>query len=234
MKNKPTQLTAFLPCRKGSERVVNKNIRPFGAPDNSLIKIKLRQLMGAKLIDKIVVSTDDPEILELSSGSEFKAEPRLDIVQRPGELARSATSTDDLINHVADLIPGGDILWTHVTSPFIDAALYDEIITAYRLGAKQGHDSLMTVTPLRNFLWSKEGPVNYDPAIEKWPRTQTLKPMHIVNSGAFIAPAHIYKSQNNRIGKNPVLHALDRIQELDVDWMEDFELCERIWIAQQS
>ena len=37
-------LTLFLPCRRGSERVANKNTRPFADHPGGLLGVKLDQL----------------------------------------------------------------------------------------------------------------------------------------------------------------------------------------------
>lgn len=225
----PKKLTAFLPCRKGSERVLNKNTRAFNGVKGGLIGIKLRQLLATKTIDQIILSTDDPLIFKLCETPEFQSQGRLKVVSRPAQLALSSTTTDALIEHVAELIPKGHILWTHVTSPFLDRRTYDTLIKDYWASLAIGHDSLMTVTQIQNFLWNETGPINYDKAIEKWPRTQTLDPLYIINSGAFIASAEIYRKQHDRIGKNPKLFNLNHIQDLDIDRIDDFEFCETLW-----
>ena len=57
-------LTVFLPCRRGSERVPDKNTRPFGGFDHGLVELKLWQLEKACLVDNVVVSTDDAWIFK--------------------------------------------------------------------------------------------------------------------------------------------------------------------------
>lgn len=221
----PDPVTAFLPCRKGSERVPRKNIRPFGPFRHGLVEIKLGQLLACSAIDDIVLSTNDEEILDYAERLDA---PHLRLHRRADHLASSATSTDALIAHASDLIQSGHILWTHVTSPFVGATHYTEIVSAYRQALNEGYDSLMTTTPLHAFLWSETGPINYDRSVEKWPRTQTLAPVHEVNSAAFLAPREVYVSNGDRIGAHPRLHPLDRLAALDIDWEEDFVIAEQL------
>lgn len=215
----------FLPCRKGSERVPKKNIKPFAEAANGLIEIKLNQLIQAELIDEIVLSTNDEEILEYASSINS---PKLRIHKRKAELCSSSTSTDELVAHVVDLIPEGHILWTHVTSPFVTAKAYDKIIASYFTCLEDNYDSLMTTTPVHGFLWNDQEPINYDRTQEKWPRTQTIKPLHEVNSAAFIASSDIYKNLGDRIGARPFLYALNKIDSFDIDWPDDFAIAECI------
>lgn len=218
-------VTAFLPCRKGSERVPRKNIRPFGPYAGGLLEIKLGQLLGCAAIDHVVLSTNDSEIIAYAEGL---GADRLSIHRRAEELSSSATSTDDLVGHAHDLIPQGHILWTHVTSPFVRAEAYASAIATYRAALNDGYDSLMSVTPLRAFLWNEAGPVNYDRAVEKWPRTQTLTPVNEVNSAMFLAPVTVYADLEDRIGARPWLYPLDRLSAHDIDWEEDFVIAEQL------
>lgn len=217
------KITCFLPCRAGSQRVVKKNIKPFAGYKHGLIQIKLRQLLQAEKIDEVVLTTNDTDILAYA---ESMAEPRLRLHHRVEELSSSATSTDQLVAHALELIPEGHILWTHVTSPFITAKHYDDVIRNYWEQRKLGYDSLMTTTAIHGFLWQDEQPMNYDRTIEKWPRTQTLAPVHEVNSGAFLAPADLYRELDDRIGRRPYLYVMDRFTSFDIDWPEDFVIAE--------
>ena len=218
-------VTCFLPCRKGSERVPRKNIRPFGKVQNGLIEVKLKQLIAANLIDRIVLTTNDTEILDYASSLRSA---KLELHHRIEELSSSSTSTDQLVRHALELIPDGNILWTHVTSPFINARHYDEIIKCYFRQLGKGYDSLMTMTILHGFLWQDGKPLNYDRTTEKWPRTQTLAPVHEVNSGAFLAPSSVYQELDDRIGENPYLYAMNKLTSHDIDWPEDFLIAETL------
>lgn len=217
------KVTCFLPCRAGSQRVVKKNIKPFAGYEYGLIQVKLHQLLAAEKIDEVVLTTNDDDILAYA---ESLGDTRLRLHRRVEELSSSETSTDQLVAHALELIPEGHILWTHVTSPFITAKHYDDVIQSYFKQREQGYDSLMTTTKIHGFLWQDEQPMNYDRAIEKWPRTQTLAAVHEVNSGAFLAPADLYRKLDDRIGRRPYLYAMDKFTSFDIDWPEDFVIAE--------
>lgn len=217
------KVTCFLPCRAGSQRVVKKNTKPIASYRYGLLEIKLRQLLESEAIDEVVLSTDDAEILGYGDSLN---EPRLRLHRRTESLSSNITSTDQLVAHVLDLVSEGHVLWTHVTSPFITAKHYDEIIRVYLEMRGMGYDSLMTTTEIHGFLWMGGKPINYDRNNEKWPRTQTLDAVHEVNSGAFVAPADVYRELNDRIGRRPYLYAMDKLEGFDIDWPEDFMIAE--------
>jgi len=228
------EIVAFLPCRSGSERVVKKNTRRFAEFENGLVEIKIRQLMACHQVSRIVVSTDDQEVIDICYDLMKAYDKHLYVDFRPAHLARSSTSTDDLIKYVPTIINQGIILWTHVTSPFIDAELYDNAITVYKENFVSGaYDSLVSVTPMQTFIWDENGPMNYDRQVEKWPRTQTLPQWFEINSGMFIMSADLMLEYQDRIGKTPFLFPIGHQQAFDIDTKSHFEMSENMWKSMQ-
>jgi len=219
------KITAFLPCRKGSQRVPRKNIKPFAHISNGLVELKLNQLLECNKIDEVVLSTNDEDILMFARTID---DAKLTIHVRDDSLCTSETSTDDLVCHALELIPEGHILWTHTTSPFVNADEYSKAIDAYLNALEGGYDSLMSTTLIRGFLWDENAPINYDRAKEKWPRTQTISPIHEVNSAIFLNSATNYAAFNDRIGAKPLLYPMDKIIAHDIDWPEDFVIAESL------
>jgi pseudaminic acid cytidylyltransferase len=84
--------TAVIPARGGSKRIPRKNVRPFlGAP---LIARTVRTVRESGVFERILVSTDDPEIAEVST----RAGAEVPFV-RPGDLADDRTGTRAVIQH---------------------------------------------------------------------------------------------------------------------------------------
>lgn len=219
------KVIAFLPCRKGSQRVKNKNVRDFAGISGGLTYIKISQLLKVKEIKTIVISTNDEEVKTIAKSFDDK---RIVIDNRPDYLAESSTSTDELIAYVPKIIESGLVLWTHVTSPLVNEDVYSEAIKRYFENIRI-HDSLMSVTKIQKFIWNQNGPISYDRLKEKWPRTQTIDPLYEVNSAIFIADIEIYKNIGDRIGKKPLLFKTSEKQSFDIDWEDDFEIAEVLW-----
>lgn len=89
----PSKIIAVIPARGGSKGILRKNIREFaGYP---LIAYSIAAGLQSKLVDRVIVSTDDSEIAEVAR--EFGAEvPFL----RPPELARDDTLDLPVFEHV--------------------------------------------------------------------------------------------------------------------------------------
>lgn len=221
-------IAVFLPTRKGSERVKNKNTRKFSDFEGGLLELKLLQLKHLN-VEEVILSTNDEESLKVAKTLQ-KDFPNLKIDLRPDHLASSSTSLTDLINYVPEITGCDHIIWTHVTSPMVDATTYQESIDRYEEAIKNGHDSLMSVLPFQNFLWKKEfnDIINREGEL-RWPRTQDLAILYEINSAIFITPRNIYKEKMDRVGDNPYLFEMNKLNSLDVDWEEDFKIAEAVY-----
>ena len=58
------KITAVIPVRKGSIRVKNKNIKPFG--NSSLLELKIDLLKQVVGIENIIVNSDSQEMLDIA------------------------------------------------------------------------------------------------------------------------------------------------------------------------
>ncbi|GAB2770359.1 acylneuraminate cytidylyltransferase family protein [Salinimicrobium soli] len=221
-------ISVFLPTRKGSERIKNKNTRKFAEFEGGLLELKLRQLAQLN-VDEVILSTNDEE--SIAVGKSFQSYfPKLTIDIRPDYLAQSKTSLSDLIDYVPKVTSAENILWTHVTSPMVSTKVYEDSIKDFYKGLENGFDSLMSVTAFQNFLWKKElNDIINRKGQERWPKTQDLDVLYEINSAIFICPREIYKNNNDRVGKNPNLFEMDKLISVDVDWEEDFKIAEALY-----
>jgi N-acylneuraminate cytidylyltransferase len=218
------KIAFFLPTRKGSERVKNKNTKPFAGIEGGLIEHKIRQLVHTQLIDEIILSTNDETCMAVAS--KYAADSRLKIIPRPEELCLSSTNLQDLIKYVPTITDADHIMWGHVTTPLCGAADYDEGIQSYLSQLANGFDSLVGVKELKNFLLDKCGKVINNTTSIPWPRTQDLETLYEINHTMFIAKRTVYTDLCNRIGEKPLLHVMDEMTSFDIDWPEDFLIAE--------
>ena len=85
-------IVGIIPARGGSKGIPRKNIRPLlGKP---LVAYTIEAGLKSKLLNKVIVSTEDAEIAQISK--EYGAE----VFKRPVELAQDETKTAPVIVHV--------------------------------------------------------------------------------------------------------------------------------------
>lgn len=218
------KIAFFLPTRKGSERVKNKNTRPFAGIEGGLVENKIKQILSTKRVDEILFSSNDEKCLEVAQRYTFDS--RMRIIERPDYLCLSSTNLQDLICYVPTITEADHILWGHVTTPLAGADEYDKAINLYLSRLKDGYDSLVGVTELKNFLLNKEGKLINNTTDLPWPRTQDLQPLYEINHTIFLAKREVYTEQKNRLGKKVLLHVMDEICSKDIDWEDDFKIAE--------
>lgn len=86
------RVTALIPARGGSKRLPRKNVKLLG--DKPLIAWSIEAALASKYIDRVIVSTDDDEIKQVSE--QYGAEvPFL----RPEHLSNDHASSFDVIKH---------------------------------------------------------------------------------------------------------------------------------------
>ncbi|MBT9547235.1 MAG: pseudaminic acid cytidylyltransferase [Candidatus Sericytochromatia bacterium] len=110
---------AIIPARGGSKRIPRKNIKPFfGRP---MIAWSIAAAKSSGVFERILVSTDDPEIAEIAK--QWGAEtPFL----RPQELANDYAGTTEVVAHATQwLIEQGlnptALCCIYATAPFLQA-----------------------------------------------------------------------------------------------------------------
>lgn len=201
-----------------SERVPNKNLKDFnGKP---LFHHVLSALQNSNLIDEVIINTDSDKIVE--SASFFS---KVKIHNRPKEICGDFVSMNDIINYDLENSNGDLYLQTHSTNPLLKSETITKAIEEFKNSDK---DSLFSVTKLQTRLYWKDGkPVNHNP--EELLRTQDLPPLFEENSNIFIFTKESFAiAGNKRIGLNPFLFEMDKLEAIDIDEPHDFIMAEAI------
>lgn len=108
---------AVIPARGGSKRIPRKNIREFaGKP---IIAYSIEAALKSGLFERVIVSTDDEEIAEVSK--KYGAEVPF---SRPQELSDDSRVTIDVIAHAVNWLQTGGanlsaVCCIYATAPFI-------------------------------------------------------------------------------------------------------------------
>ncbi len=204
----------MIPIKMHSERVKEKNIRRFfdGKP---LVAFIQEALVASKLIDEIYVYCSDDAILDyLIDGVEY--------LKRPSFLDEDSSNCNDIIREFIKEVDADLYVVSHATAPFTSTESVDRCIKA--VASSDDYDSAFTVERLQTFLWSSDGPVNFDPS--HFPRTQDLDPLYLETSGAFVFPKWVFEKYGRRVGVKPCLVEVGSEEGCDIDTEYD------MWVAQ--
>lgn len=217
-----------IPARGGSKRIPRKNIRPFaGKP---MIAYAIHAAQKSELFSKIIVSTDDAEVSEVSQkhGAEV---PFL----RPTELADDHTPTVPVIAHaIRELESRGDrykyVCCIYPCVPFLKGK---DLKNAHKLFIRKEVDYCFPVTeypsPIQRALkMDKDGRLApFFPEFEL-SRTQDLNRAYH-DAGQFYFGKKEAWLTNPHIHKSGVGFTVPWFKASDIDTSEDWQRTEDIF-----
>ena len=217
------KITVVVPVRKGSQRVKNKNFKPFA--DSNLLKIKLDVLKQVDVIDEIVVNTDSKIALQIAD--EYGVSKCI----REDYYASSECNNSEFFQNIAENTNTDYIIYSPCTAPLIKVDTYYDFINRFR-NAKDRCDSLTTVTDVKQHLWLDGKPMNYKPSDS--PNTQDLPNIVSLTYGVSIISKNDMIKYRNIVGKKPLFYKLDDFEAVDVDNPIDFEFAEFLYRKYRS
>ena len=211
------KITAVIPVRKGSQRVIGKNLKPFG--DTSLLEFKIRNLKKVKLINEIIVNTDWDQAIDIarSLGVNYH--------DRDPYYASSEVTASDLFEHLGKVTNTDYFAYCPSTSPFVSIETMENAIKIFL--ESKSFDSVTTVTKVKEFLWLDGKPINYEPS--NCPNSQDLPNIQSLNYGFTIVDREVLVKKRSIIGETPFFLETKGIETVDIDTPLDFLIAEQIY-----
>jgi CMP-N,N'-diacetyllegionaminic acid synthase len=179
-------------------------------------------------VGHVYVSTDCPRIAAVTR------EVGGEVVVRPEELAGDTATSESALTHALEehlrlgrALPER-VIFLQATSPLRRA---HDLCDAMATMTREGADSLLSVTPAHEFLWSQGGqeaggarPLNYDPAHR--PRRQEMNGQFRENGSFYIFSAAGYLRHRCRIFGRVALHSMPQELSYQIDTPHDWDLAE--------
>jgi len=216
---------AIIPARGGSKRIPRKNIKPFlGYP---IIEYSIKAAIESGLFSEVMVSTDDPEIVEiaLAAGATvpfLRSEKTANDFAHIGEVLTEVLETYTEFGKFFD-----SFCCILATAPFLSSS---RIIEGYNLLQNNDYDS---VFPVLKFSY----PIQRALKIED-KKVSMIQPEHLLSRSQDLMPAYhdsgqFYWCRTNRFLSKKVVFTgnsgaiiLSDIEVQDIDTPEDWELAE--------
>ncbi|MFZ5761936.1 MAG: acylneuraminate cytidylyltransferase family protein [Thermodesulfobacteriota bacterium] len=219
-------------ARGGSKRIPFKNILPLcGKP---LIGYCLEASLASRYVDKVIVSTDHPEIKKVSES--FGAEvPFL----RPADISEDVAS--ELVTiHALDFMEARDgveygiVITIQPTTPFLSTEDIDACIET--LAAHPEADTVMTGRKMVELpTWARqirEDGISFNifGRVSKGDQgiSQTHPSFYVANGGAYVTWRRCIREQEVIIGPKTILHIMPFERSLDIDEPVDFFFAEKL------
>ncbi len=220
-----TSYVALIPARGGSKGLPKKNIRVInGKP---LISWSIEQALNCKWIDRVIVSTDCPEIAVIAkeAGAEVPA-------IRPAHLAEDLTSTEAVMLHAAsewlDWQADTIMVLLQPTSPL---RFDDSISLAIKHFEENQADSLVSVCESHAFFWKNPSfpEALYD--YQNRPRRQDIVPsdkQYRENGSIYLTALSLLKQSHNRLGGKIAMFCMTEAESWEIDSATDFKVVEQL------
>ncbi|MFJ3455769.1 cytidylyltransferase domain-containing protein [Scandinavium goeteborgense] len=215
------KILAVIPARAGSKRLPGKNKKILnGKP---MIVWTIEAAMKVKEISTVYVSTDDPDIAEISRASGAFV-PDL----RPSHLSQDSTGTIDVVRHIYQNTCGYDvIIILQPTSPLRTAIDIDNAIEIYK---KNNAESVISITECEHKIgWSNY--LDDDLCLNEFLSSAYSDPEsrtgYRLNGAIYIFDAKKLEEDSfNLYDENSYGYLMDRVSSIDIDYIEDFEYAE--------
>ncbi len=211
-----SKVVAIIPIKLNSTRIPQKNIKKFydGTPLAHFIQ---KVCLSTHFIDEVYVYCSDDAIKDYIL-------PGVTFLKRPDYLDSDKVNGNDIIREFMKTVDADIYVNANTTSPFSKPKTIDECI--YKV-INEGFDSAFCVENIRTFLWKDNKPLNFDP--DHFPRTQDLPKILAETSIAYVFRKGVFIKYNRRLGVNPFIKEVGKIEAIDIDYPEDFEIANAIY-----
>jgi N-acylneuraminate cytidylyltransferase/CMP-N,N'-diacetyllegionaminic acid synthase len=225
---KGESVLAIIPARGGSKGVPGKNIKLLCG--KSLIAYTIDAAQAARSIDRLILSTDNEEIAELSE--KFGVE--IPFMRLP-KLAKDTSLAIDNYIYTVDRLNAesskqyDDFIVLQPTSPFRTAVDIDNAVELFR---EKNADSVISVCEDSHPpVWAKKidpsGVLRdyFDINIDNKNR-QELEPSFMPNGAIFILKLSLIKSHYSYYSDKTYAYVMPSERSVDIDTFFDFEFAE--------
>ena len=223
---------AVIPARGGSKRIPRKNVKLFaGQP---MISYAIRTAIESQLFDRVIVSTDDPDIADISRS--FGAETPF---IRPSELSDDQTATMPVIVHAIETCR--ELGWIidfvcciYPCVPFLRARDLEESLQLFNTSTVQFCLPVVEFSsPIQRALAiDSQGTVKPFFPEQELVRTQDLAPS-FHDAGQFYWGTSDSWISNSRVHSNAKGYTMPASRAIDIDTPEDWAMAELLSELQQ-
>ena len=215
---------AVIPARSGSKRLPQKNILNLGG--KPLICWTIEAALKSKYLDKIVLSTDSQEMINIAE------KYSISFIKRPNNLAEDTTAIIDVVRHVIDNIKEkfNYVVLLQPTSPLRQHYHIDRSIEFL---IKKKAKAVISVTKTEfSPLWCNTLPkdLNMKNFLKKElvnKRSQDLPVFYRLNGAIYICNTFDLLEKNTFFLEDDIYaFVMDRIFSVDIDDIYDFLIAE--------
>lgn len=223
----------IIPARGGSKSVPRKNIKLLGG--KPLLFYMLTAALQSKYLDRVVVSSEDDEILSVAK----KYGGEKVVLRRPKQLARDKTPDVPMLQHAVKAVEKIDghaydyVVQLHVTTPFVTC---EDIDAALGMLLQSSAESVVSVCQVNEYHPIKmkkivDGRlVQFVKGLEEHStaRRQDYEPVFWRNGGLYASKRHIVMEDGRVFGDHVLPYIMPPERSVDMNSVIDFWTAEAV------
>jgi N-acylneuraminate cytidylyltransferase len=208
---------AVIPARGGSKGLPRKNIREAGG--KPLIAWTIEVAQDSRYIDRLILSSDDPEIISVARSFGCDAP-----FVRPAALAQDDTPGIDPVLHAVNVLPGYDyIVLLQPTSPLRNR---DDIDGCIEKIVKQQANACVSVAEAEknpHWMFRIDDAERLHPFIEGEvvARRQDLPKVYVLNGAVYVAQCEWLLRNRTFLTAETMAYLMPGARSLDIDTEHD-------------
>jgi N-acylneuraminate cytidylyltransferase len=217
----------IIPARGGSKGINRKNLQIInGLP---LIAHSIAHAHRASLVNRVIVSTDDSEITDISMAH------GAEVVCRPANISDDKAPSELALLHVLDTLRIREkyfpdlVVFLQATSPYRRSQRIDQCISEL---IEKGADSGFSAYP-QHFTgrWKLNSnghaiPINF--TLEHRPMRQDYPVRYLENGNLYVFQPWVLRETGNRLGGKIIIFPMDPFESLQIDDPEDLVFMEHV------
>ena len=220
-------IVTIIPARSGSKGIPGKNLKMLnGTP---LIAYSILAANQSKMVNKVLVSTNDSKIAEVSSS--YGAE----VILRPDKISSDTAQSEEALVHCIDSLQNNEnyepdlVVFLQATSPL---RIQTDIDEAIKKLIESNADSLFSAN-IEHFCgrWQLSDndtlvPQNY--SIENRPMRQDYPLEYVENGSIYVFRPNVIKDFGSRLGGKVEVFPMPLHRSIQIDSEDDFVICEEL------
>jgi CMP-N,N'-diacetyllegionaminic acid synthase len=221
-------IVGIITARGGSKGIPGKNLIPIkGRP---LISYTIEAALESKVLDRVIVTTDDEKIAEVSR--QFGAETPF---VRPANLSGDWAPSYPVVVHALQWMAENEgyfpdyMMLMQPTSPL---RIAEDIRNAVALAKEKDADGVISVyEPKQHPHWmfelEEDGRfVDFDPHSRELSRRQSLSPQYMLNGSIYLIKRSVIMKQDNFYTAQTYALVMPRERSFDIDSLHDARVVE--------
>lgn len=221
------KIIVVIPARGGSKRLPKKNIKSLvGKP---LIAYTIEASLKSKYVGRVIVSTEDKEIAEISK------KYGVEVIKRPKHLATDSAKTMDAVFHLLKILEKGKyipeiVIILQPTSPLRTSDDIDKAIDIFLNSECESVISVYEMEP--SPYWSFKIENKYLKLLFNkkylFKRSQDLLKIYALNGAIEISTLKVIKKYKSFFSSKILPYIMPKERSIDIDYEIDFKLAEFI------